>query len=211
MKEYNHRKISEGSSVNDRLEFKNSSTFKNPFSITNKSQRTSIDKNLNKSKIKSLSSSVKSLSKSKSKSKKSINNEKRDVFKELYDESRLKKIKHNFENNIKIQIINNNYNININNFKNNFPVQPLSKSSQKSGVDMYEKRVSEREEQNYKLHILRKEKEQKLISECSFSPKITEYKSIKSNINDLSSAEINQKKREEELKKIKEKIQTDDH
>ena len=76
---------------------------------------------------------------------------------------------------------------------------------------MYEKRVSERDEQNYKLHILRKEKEQKLMSECSFSPKITEYKSIKSNINDLSSAEINQKKREEELKKIKEKIQTDDH
>lgn len=212
VKEYNHHiKISEGSSVNDRLEFKNSSTFKNPFSITNKSQRTSVDKNINKSKIKSLSSSVKSLSKSKSKSKKSINNEKRDVFKELYDEARIKKIKHNFENNSKIQIINNNYNININNFKNNFQVQPLSKSSQKSGVDMYEKRVSERDEQNYKLHILRKEKEQKLMSECSFSPKISEYKNIKSNINDLSSVEIKRKKREDELKKIKEKIQTDDH
>lgn len=209
VKEYNHQmKLSQNSSLNDRIEFKNSSTFKNPFSIQNKNDKT-LEENT-KIKIRSPSESIKSLSKSKSKSKKSIN-DKRDVFKELYDEARLKKIRNNFENQNQIQIINNNYNININNFKSNFPAQPLSKSSQKSGVNMYEKRVTERDEQNYKLHVLRKERDQKLMSECSFSPKITEYKNVKSSINDLSSIEIKKKKKEEEIKKIKDKIQTDDH
>ena len=128
----------------------------------------------------------------------------KDVFTHLYEDSKNTKMKKLLNENYQIQVVNNNYNFNISQFKDNFPVTKNSKKSQNSGVNLFEKGIKCKEKVNLKVHVFKNLKADEMKKICSFSPQIKPYKS--SSGETINSNRIQNQDYKEYFIKKKEKI-----
>ena len=141
--------------------------------------------------------------KSKTKNKSEVKDAK-DIFNYLYKDAKSHKLKQSIGENYKIQIINNNYNLNIQNFKQNFPIKKITQTSIKAGENLYTKGNDSKNKSLHKLHSIKCSLNDESQKNFSFSPKINTNNSIKSkNVQNINITEFNSNKKAkiEEIKR----------